>query len=98
MASLTGTPTNYSGTTGYTYDYGQTTSPSLNRSQLTKETSTRGGYTNTFSQLYQTTTNNISGSLSRVMTAWYAVALWKDHRLQSRSTCQCELLLRCIPI
>ncbi len=47
-ASLPGAPTNYSGTTGYTYDSGQTVSPALNRSQLTKETSTRGGYTNNF--------------------------------------------------
>jgi len=36
-----------SGTTTYAYDYGQTAYPQVNRSQLTGETSTRGGgYTN----------------------------------------------------
>ena len=48
-ASLTGAPASYNGTTGYTYDYGQTANPALNRSQLTKEQSTRAGnYTNNF--------------------------------------------------
>ena len=47
-ASVPGAPASYSGTTGYTYDYNQTTNPSLNRSQLTKETSSRGSYTNVF--------------------------------------------------
>ena len=41
-------PASYSGTTGDTYDYGSTTA-SARRSQVTQETSTRGGsYTNTF--------------------------------------------------
>ena len=48
-ASVPGAPTSYSGTTGYQYDYNQTANPALNRSQLTKETSTRGSYTNVFS-------------------------------------------------
>ncbi len=41
-------PASYSGTTGYTYDYGSTTA-SARRSQVTQEASTRGGgYTNVF--------------------------------------------------
>ena len=44
-----GAPANYSGTTSYAYDYGQSANPQLNRSQLTGETSTRNGnYTNSF--------------------------------------------------
>ena len=49
MASVPGN-TAYSGMTSYTYDYGQTATASLNRSQVTGETSTRNGsYTNGFS-------------------------------------------------
>jgi RHS repeat-associated protein len=41
-------PASYSGTTGYTYDYGSTTA-SARRSQVTQEASTRGGsYTNAY--------------------------------------------------
>ena len=48
-ASMPGAPATYSGTTNYAYDYGQSTNPQMNRSQLTGETSTRGGnYTNSF--------------------------------------------------
>ena len=48
-ASLPGVPASYSGTTSYQYDYGQSASPQMNRSQLTGETSTRNsGYTNAF--------------------------------------------------
>lgn len=48
-ASVPGALSLYSGTTNYTYDYGQTANAALNRSQLTKETSTRGGsYTENF--------------------------------------------------
>jgi len=44
-----GSPTAYSGTTGYAYDYDQSTNPLLNRSQVTGETSTRsGGFSNVF--------------------------------------------------
>ena len=40
-ATIPGADPSYSGTTSYTYDYGQTASPQLNRSQLTRQTSTR---------------------------------------------------------
>jgi len=40
-----GAPASYSGTTSYAYDYGQTTNPQMNRSQLTQETSTRASGT-----------------------------------------------------
>ncbi len=49
-ASLPGAPAAYSGTTGYTYDGGQTNSPALSRSQLTGETSSRA--TGTLSYAY----------------------------------------------
>ena len=47
-ASITGAPASYSGTTSYTYDYGHSPNPRLNRSHLTGETSTRGSYANAF--------------------------------------------------
>jgi len=48
-ATVNNAPTAYSGTTSYAYDYSQTANPQLNRSQVTGETSTRGGsYTNAF--------------------------------------------------
>ena len=47
-ASLPDAPASYSGTTTYAYDYGQSASPALNRSQLTAETSTRGSGTFTY--------------------------------------------------
>ena len=48
-ASMPSAPASYSGTTHYAYDYGQSSNPQLNRSQLTQEQSTRGGsYTNVF--------------------------------------------------
>ena len=40
--TLTAALPGYSGTTSYTYDYGQITNPRLNRSRLTQETTTRG--------------------------------------------------------
>ena len=44
-----GAPASYSGTTHFAYDYGQSSNPQMNRSQLTQEQSTRGGsYTNVF--------------------------------------------------
>ena len=47
--SIPGAPASYSGTTNYQYDYGQSASPQMNRSQLTQETSTRNtNYTNVF--------------------------------------------------
>ena len=42
---MPGAPSNYSGTTRYAYDYGQSASPTLNRSQLTGEASTRASGT-----------------------------------------------------
>ena len=48
-ATVSNAPAAYSGTTSYAYDYSQTANPQLNRSQVTGETSTRGGsYTNAF--------------------------------------------------
>jgi len=44
-ASMPGAPANYSGTTSYAYDYGQSANPALNRSQLTQEASTRASGT-----------------------------------------------------
>ena len=44
-ASMPGAPSNYSGTTRYAYDYGQSANPTLNRSQLTGEASTRASGT-----------------------------------------------------
>ena len=48
-ATVSNAPAAYSGTTSYAYDYSQTANPQLNRSQVTGETSTRGGgYTNVY--------------------------------------------------
>ena len=59
-ATVNNAPASYSGTTAYTYDYGSTT-PSVRRSQVTGETSTRGGsYTNTFG--YDGNTTNGPGN------------------------------------
>jgi len=55
-----GAPANYSGTTSYAYDYGQTQSPQLNRSQLTQEASTRAS--GTFSYGYDGNATNPNGT------------------------------------
>ena len=58
-----GAPASYSGTTQYSYDYGQTQSPQMSRSQLTQEASTRGGsYTNVFG--YDSGTSGGPGNLT----------------------------------
>ena len=59
-ATIPSAPANYSGTTNFTYDYGQMTNPSLNRSQLTGETSTRA--TGTWSYGYDGGTSTGPGN------------------------------------
>ncbi len=62
MVSMPGAPANYSGTTSYGYDYGQSTNPFLNRSQLTGETSTRAS--GKFSYGYDDSTSGGPGNLT----------------------------------
>ena len=59
-ATIPGAPANYSGMTSYAYDYGQSANPSLNRSQLTGETSTRAS--GTFAYGYDGGTSNGPGN------------------------------------
>ena len=76
-ASLPGAPASYSGTTSYAYDYGQTTSPQMNRSQLTGETSTRAS--GTFAYGYDGGTSGGPGNPTSFKGAAYAFNADNQH-------------------